>query len=104
MLYMIGSFDFNPERFTLEEAERHYRDYHVPLARRLPGIRRYVIGRLVQTRTVPAERYRSAILGFDSLEALRAAYASPVGQDLRADEERLIARPQALLLSGEEVL
>lgn len=104
MLYMVGSFDFNPEHFTLEEAERHYREHHVPLAQRLPGLRRYVIGRLVQTRTVPAEQYRAAILGFDSLEALRAAYASPVGQELRADEERLIARPRALLLGGEEIL
>ncbi|MBI1957773.1 MAG: EthD family reductase [Candidatus Rokubacteria bacterium] len=104
MLYMVGSFDFNSEHFTLDEAERHYRDYHVPLARQLPGLRRYVIGRLVQTRTVPAERYRAAILGFDGLEGLRAAYASPVGQELRADEDRLIARPRALLLGGEEVL
>ena len=63
-----------------------------------------MLGHLVETRTVHAERYRSAILGFDSLDALRAAYASPVGQELRADEERLIARPQALLLSGEKVV
>ena len=28
MLYMVGSFDFNRERFTLDEAERHYREYH----------------------------------------------------------------------------
>jgi len=104
MLYMVGSFDFNRERFALEEAERHYREYHVPLARRLPGLRRYVIGPLVATRTVPAERRRAAILGFDSLEALRAAYGSAIGQELRADEQRLIAEPRALLLAGEEIL
>ena len=104
MLYMVGSFDFNHERFSLDEAERHYREYHVPLARRLPGLRRYVIGPLVATRTVPAERHRAAILGFDSLEALRAAYGSPVGQELRVDEGNLLAQPRAILLAGEEIL
>ncbi len=104
MLYMIGSFDFNSERFTLEQAERHYLEHHVPLASGLPGLRRYVIGRLLETRTVPTDRYRAAILGFDSLEALRAAYASPTGRELRADEERLIARPRAMLLGGEEIV
>lgn len=104
MLYMVGTFNFNPREFTLQDAERHYRDYHVPLARRLPGLRRYVIGPLVATRTVTADRVRGAILGFDSLEALREAYRSPVGQELRADERRLIAEPRAILLAGEEIV
>jgi uncharacterized protein (TIGR02118 family) len=104
MLYMVSAFDFRIDRFTLEQAGRHYLEHHVPLARRLPGLRRYVIGPLAATRTIPAARSRGAILAFDSLEGLRAAYASPVGRDLRADEERLIAEPRTLLIAGEEVL
>lgn len=104
MLYLVGTFNFKQEGFSLEEAERHYREYHVPLARRLPGLRRYVIGPLVATRTIPAERARGAILGFESLEALRAAYGSAVGKELRADEDRLIAEPRGVLIAGEEIL
>lgn len=104
MLYLVGTFNFDREHFSLEEAERHYRDYHVPLARRLPGLQRYVIGKLLETPTVRAERYRGAILGFDTLDALRAAYASPVGRELRQDEKRLIADPRAILIEGETVV
>ncbi len=104
MIYMVGTFNFNPNAYTPEEAERHYLEYHVPLAKRLPGLRRYEIGRLVETRTFPAERHRGAILGFDSVEALRAAYRSAVGAELRADEQRLLAEPRAILIDGQNML
>ena len=104
MLYMATAFNFNQGRFTLEEAERHYRDTHVPLARRLPGLRRYVIGPLAATRAIPAERARGAILAFDDLDALRAAYRSALGTELRQDEDRLIARPRVMLIDGEEIV
>lgn len=104
MLYMATAFDWRRDHLAGEEAERHYREYHVPLARRLPGLRRYVIGPLVGTRTIPADRARGAILAFDSLDALRAAYRSPVGTELRADEQRLIAEPRVILIDGEEIV
>jgi hypothetical protein len=36
------------------------------------------------------ERYRLAILAFDTLDALRDAYRSPLGRELRADERATI--------------
>ncbi len=72
MLYMASAFDFTERCDIPGDAERHYLDYHVPLARRLPGLRHYVIGRLVGMRSIPAEHARGAILAFESLEALRA--------------------------------
>ena len=104
MLYLVGTFNFNAQRFSPGEAERHYLEHHVPLARRLPGLRQYAIGQLLETRTVHAQRYRGAILGFDNLDTLRAAYASPIGQELRRDEDLLIADPHAILIGGEEVM
>jgi len=104
MLYLATAFDFDAARFTAVEAERHYRDYHVPLARRLPGLRRYAVGPLVATRAMPVDRARGAILAFDSLDALRAAYRSPVGTELRADEERLIRQARVVLIDGEEIV
>lgn len=77
----------------LEGAERRYLDYHTGVARRLPGLRYYAIGRLVD-RSAPssrADRFRAAMLVFDSVEAWRAAYRSPVGEELVKDEEASIA-------------
>lgn len=104
MVYLASAFDFDPTRFTAADAERHYHDYHVPLASRLPGLRRYVIGPLVGTRTIAADRARGAILAFDTLEALRAAYRSPVGAELRADEDRLITAARVMLIDGTEIV
>ena len=101
---MATAFDFHERGGTLADAERHYRDYHVPLARRLPGLRGYVIGPLAGTRSMPAERTRGAVLVFDTLDDLRAAYRSPIGVELRADEEQLIARPRVVLIDGEEIV
>jgi uncharacterized protein (TIGR02118 family) len=104
MVYLATAFDFDPAAFTASDAERHYHDHHVPLASRLPGLRRYVIGPLVSTRTIPADRARGAILAFDSIDALRAAYRSPAGTELRADENRLIRNARLMLIDGTEIV
>lgn len=104
MFCMMASFNFDLTHFaTREEAERHYLDYHVPLARRLPGLRQYVIGRPADFAGTAAARDRAAILVFDDREALRAAYRSEVGRELRQDEKRLIADALTTFVEAEEV-
>ena len=104
MFYMIATFDLALPGGTAAEAERYYLEHHVPLARQLPGLRAYTIGTLAATPAIRAERQRSAILAFDSEDAWRAAYRSPVGRELREDEARLIANPTVVLLHGQEVV
>lgn len=104
MLYMIASFNLDLTRRSPEEAEAHYLSVHVPLAKRLPGLRRYVIGTNRETKRIKPEFHRSAILGFDSLEALRAAYRSDAGQVLRKDEDDLIGEGRVILLEGQEIV
>ncbi|SRR5712691_4631955 len=103
MFYMVSAFDLRLSGATLADAQRHYFERHVPLARQLPGLRAYVIGTLAETRSIPADRRRGAILAFESEEAWLAAYRSPVGRELREDEKRLIADARVVLLRGEEV-
>jgi uncharacterized protein (TIGR02118 family) len=102
---MMASFNFNRETFpSLADAERHYLEYHVPLARRLPGLRRYVIGRAVDFGPFAADRYRGALLAFDDATALRAAYASEVGRELRVDEKRLIADAVVTFIDAQDIV
>jgi uncharacterized protein (TIGR02118 family) len=104
MLYMISSFDFNAEAYgSREAAERYYLERHVPLARRLPGLRRYVIGRPVAVGPAGAPRQRAAILVFDDEAALRQAYRSEVGRALREDEKRLVGPADVVFFTGEDV-
>ncbi len=105
MFCMIASFNFNLENFaSLEAAERHYVEYHVPLARRLPGLRQYVIGRAVDFGPSVADRHRAALLAFDDADALRAAYRSDVGRELRADEKQLIADAVVVFMEAQQIL
>jgi uncharacterized protein (TIGR02118 family) len=64
--------------------ERHYREVHVPLVKRLPGVRRYTFRRTAVP--VRGDRYyRIAEVDFDDLAALRQAFASPAGRAAASD-------------------
>ena len=74
----------DPEAF-----DRHYRDVHIPLTKRLPGLRRYSLSRNVATIRGGDPPYLIAELEWDTLEALRAAFASPEGRDAADDMPNL---------------
>ncbi|MDR3494142.1 MAG: EthD family reductase [Ancalomicrobiaceae bacterium] len=66
--------------------DRHYFDIHVPLAKKIPGLRKYEVsnGRIV-TPVGPADVHRIGTLYFDDLAAIERAFASPEGQAAGAD-------------------
>ena len=73
----------DPEAF-----DRHYREVHIPLGRRLPGLRRYAVGRDVAA-VRGARYYLIAELEWDTMEELHAAFASPEGRATAADAAHL---------------
>jgi uncharacterized protein (TIGR02118 family) len=97
---MTAAFDLAIGAGGVEAAERRYRDHHVALARQLPGLRHYVIGKLARGGGSDPERYRLAILAFDTLDALRQAYHSPVGRELRVDERETIVNARVSWLDA----
>jgi uncharacterized protein (TIGR02118 family) len=62
---------------------------HVPIAKALPGLRKYEIshGPVVSPAGLSAY-HLVAILTFDSLAAIQAAFASPEGKAAAADVQR----------------
>jgi uncharacterized protein (TIGR02118 family) len=104
MLYVLASFNLKLENFeSLEAAERHYLEYHVPLARRLPGLRQYLIGCPIDFGAASAERTRAALLSFDDRDALVSAYRTETGKQLLADEKHTVSDAQIVYMDGEEV-
>jgi uncharacterized protein (TIGR02118 family) len=66
--------------------DRYYYDTHVPIAKRIPGLRHYeVTAGPVTTLTGSSPYYLIATLTFDSMAAIRSALASPEGQATAAD-------------------
>jgi uncharacterized protein (TIGR02118 family) len=63
-----------------EAFDRHYRDVHIPLAKQLPGLRRYTVSRGVTVLTGEDPSYLIAELDFDDEDALKEALGSPAGR------------------------
>jgi uncharacterized protein (TIGR02118 family) len=96
---MVAEFDLE-QSAGLDAAEKHYLGIHVNIARRLPGLRNYIIGKLIKTAGIEESGYRMATLVFDSLDAYRAAYASPVGSELLKDEAATIRNARVYRLDA----
>jgi uncharacterized protein (TIGR02118 family) len=66
--------------------EKHYFETHIPLAKTIPGLRKYEISRGPVTAVAgPADVYLIGTLYFDDLDAIKKAFASPEGQAAAAD-------------------
>ena len=60
--------------------DRHYREIHIPLAKQLPGLRRYTISRNHQPVRGDRSYYLVAELDWDDTAAMQQAFASEIGQ------------------------
>jgi uncharacterized protein (TIGR02118 family) len=89
-----------------EAFDKHYADIHVPLTKKLPGLRKYEVSTgPVRVLTGGADVYRVGILHFDDLAAIRTAFASPEGAAAAADRRLFAADSdvQMLLFETEEL-
>ena len=66
--------------------EAYYFGTHVPIAKRIPNLRKYTVnrGQLASTSGAPPF-FLIAILEFENLADVQAAFASPEGQAAAAD-------------------
>jgi len=66
--------------------DRYYRDVHVPIAKKIPGLRGYEVTRgEIGMLGGRSPYYLIAVLTFDSAAAVQAALTSPEGQATAAD-------------------
>jgi uncharacterized protein (TIGR02118 family) len=69
-----------------EAFDKYYFGTHVPIAKTIPGLRRYEVSQgAVLTPTGPSDVHLAAMLHFDDLAAVRAALESAEGQATSAD-------------------
>lgn len=66
--------------------DKHYFETHVPLAKKLPGLRKYEVSSGVVASPAGASGFHLiATLKFDSVSAIQAAFASPEGKAAAGD-------------------
>jgi uncharacterized protein (TIGR02118 family) len=70
--------------------DKHYSETHVPLAKKIPGLRKFTISEgPVVTPSGPSGVHQVAILQFDDLAAIQTAFATLEGQAAAADAQTL---------------
>ncbi len=75
-----------PTPLDIEAFDRHYFDIHVPLAKRLPGLRKYMVNAGPISMPVGGrDIHRIGTLYFDDMTAIQTAFASPEGRAAAAD-------------------
>jgi uncharacterized protein (TIGR02118 family) len=66
--------------------DKYYFDKHVPLAKKIPGLRKYEVNQgPVATPAGPSGIHLVAILHFDDMAAIQSAFASAEGQAAAGD-------------------
>ncbi len=94
------------EGMSREEFEHYWRERHLPLVAKLPGLRRLVAHRVLPDPNGPARAYDGVAEDwFDDLQAHDAALESPEGQAVLADAPSFLdmARFQLLVVEEQEV-
>jgi uncharacterized protein (TIGR02118 family) len=78
--------------------DKYYHETHVPLAKRIPGVRAYTISAAAPRVLSGHPVHLVAELIFDSMADLEAAMASPEGQTTTADLPNFAQAGVTLLL------
>jgi uncharacterized protein (TIGR02118 family) len=84
--------------------DRHYREIHIPLIRKLPGLRRCTIGRHATPIRGGEPYYFIVELEWDDMAALQQAFQSSEGQAAAQDVPRFASGGvQSMVYEVEEV-
>lgn len=85
--------------------DTYYFESHVPLANKIPGIRKYSVSQgPVMTPAGPSAYHLIATLDFDDMAAVQNAFASPEGQAAAADVQTFaVAGLEMLIFDTREV-
>ena len=85
-----------------EQYEKYYREKHLPLAKKMPGVRKGTIAKLRDWGTQPAPYYRMTELFFDDYESLEKCFSSPEGQAATNDLELQAMTGEGIKFIAEE--
>jgi len=93
MFKVISLWNLKPG-VSPEEAEKQYYEVHVPIAKKIPGLRKYTIAK---ARGKDRPYYRLAERYFDDKDALNAGFASREGK-ATIEDPGFVSRIQDRLL------
>ncbi len=109
MIKALGLLTRKPH-LTHEEFVKHWYETHGPLARAVPGVRRYVQSHIVGTRTRPdipetaVDVDGIAELWYDDIESMKRAGATPEMKRLTDDGALFIGQIKSFVIEEREII
>ncbi|TPJ41593.1 EthD family reductase [Mesorhizobium sp. B2-7-1] len=83
---MAGMVVIYKQPVDAQAFDKHYFETHIPLAKKIPGLRKYEVSQgTVTVLAGPSDVYLVGTLHFDDLEAMKKGFASPEGKAAGAD-------------------
>lgn len=90
--------------FTDEQFADYWLETHAPLAKKMPGLRRYVVN-VVKPPPNRAPDYNGVVeLWFDNVDDMKKAFSSPEGQATQKDTERFAASRTAMYVDEHSIM
>ncbi len=100
-MYKIVAFWGPPKPSDVESFEKYYVEFHVPLARKVPHVRKLVLTRTeAGLEGAAAPFHRVAELHFDNPEAFHRASETVQWRAMRDDAGKMVARFGVTLQAG----
>jgi|SRR5450432_3053425 uncharacterized protein (TIGR02118 family) len=85
--------------------DRYYRDTHIPIAKRIPGLRKYEVSEgPVATPAGPSPFHLIAILHFDDIASIQRAFGSPEGQAAAGDVQNFATGGADMIMFDDRVV
>ncbi len=84
--------------------DRYYRETHIPIAKKLPGLRSYSMSKGPVMALAGGAPYMVAVLEFGSTADIQAALMSPEGQAAGADLQNFATGGVTLLACDTEMV
>jgi uncharacterized protein (TIGR02118 family) len=79
--------------------DKHYFETHVPLAKKLPGLRKYEVSQgPIATPAAAADFHLAVTLHFDDMTAIQNAFTSEEGRAAAADRRRFAPDDNQLIM------
>jgi len=91
------------EAMSDDEFARYLLEVHAPLARRMPGIIRYVVNMVQKPPGREPDFHAAAELWFDSREGMRKAFSSYQVEAAQKDTEKFTSKILTLFVNEHEV-
>ena len=83
---------------TEEQFAKYWLGGHAPLARKMPGLRKYVVN-LVKRPPDREPEYNGVVeLWFDDRDSMKKAFASPEGQQTQKDSQTFTSKMMTLFI------